>query len=128
MVVHSMVGDDASFCLAEECVQLCSEEERAEDSPSLQLMSCSARKNISPRRLFRNEGCVREDVFKDGHVNCWQIIDLVPKSGSNPEEIEQAPTMVLKIIAAKHAKEIKKRNVGAFMTSDPATDGYYLVH
>jgi hypothetical protein len=41
--------------------------------------------------------------------------------------MEQAQTMALESIAARYAKEIQKGNFGAFMTSDSATDGYYLV-
>jgi hypothetical protein len=78
-------------------------------------------------RYARNESCVWAEVFKDGHRNDWKIIDLVQKSGSNPEEMEQAQRMVLESIAARYAKEIQKGNFGAFMMSDRATDGYYLV-
>jgi hypothetical protein len=55
-------------------------------------------------RYARNESCVWADVFKDGHLNDWQIIDLVPKSGSDPEEMEQAHMMVLERIAARYAE------------------------
>jgi hypothetical protein len=78
-------------------------------------------------RYARNESCVWADVFKNGHLNDWQTIDLAPKSGSDPEEMEQAQTMVLENISARYAEEIQKGTFGAFMTSDPATDGYYLV-
>jgi hypothetical protein len=78
-------------------------------------------------RYARNESCVWADVFKDGHLNDWQIIDLFPKSGSDPDEIEQDQTMVLESIAERYAEEIQEGNFGAFMTSDPTTDGYYLV-
>jgi hypothetical protein len=78
-------------------------------------------------RYARNKSCVWVDLFKDDNLNDWQIIDLVPKSGSNPEEIEQAQTMVLKSIAARYGEEIQEGNFGAFMMSDPATEGYYLV-
>jgi hypothetical protein len=35
--------------------------------------------------------------------------------------------MVLESIAERYAEEIQEGNFGAFMTSDPTTDGYYLV-
>jgi hypothetical protein len=78
-------------------------------------------------RYARNESSVWADVFKDGHLNDWKILDLVPKSGSDPDEIEQAQTMVLKSIAERYAEEIQEGNFGAFMTSNPTTDGCYLV-
>jgi hypothetical protein len=76
-------------------------------------------------RYARNQSCVWADIFKDGHLNDWQIIDLVPKSGSNPEEIDQTHVMVLESIAARYVEEIQKGNFSPFMTSDPA-DGYVL--
>jgi hypothetical protein len=175
MAAHSMVGD-ASFSLAEEFVQLCSEEGRSmgvksekkyqkreeqvtvkqrtyllqkesnvlyqnvkmeptgfikgahngigsmyhlRTVPGLGVAKAAVRripclcdaclsqleKPSLQERYARNESCVWADVFKDGHLNDWQIIDLVPKSGSNPDEIEQAQTMVLKSIAERKSRK-----------------------
>ena len=78
-------------------------------------------------RYARSESCVWADVFQDGHLNDWHIIDLVPKSGSDPGEFEDAQTVVLESIADRYAEEIQEGCFGAFMTSDTTTDGYYLV-
>jgi hypothetical protein len=74
-------------------------------------MSSLALKSSVEEGYARNETYVSVDVFKDGHLNDWKLIDLVSKSGSGPEEVEQAQAMVLESTGKRYDEEIQEKDI-----------------
>jgi hypothetical protein len=74
-------------------------------------------------RYSSSTTCILWDIFEG--LNDWNIVQLVPGKDNDDEEILTIHKIVLD--AKVESLCVQEDNVGAFLTEDPESDGYYLV-
>ena len=74
-------------------------------------------------RYSSSTTCILWDIFEG--LNDWNIVQLLPGKDNDDEEIQTIHKIVLD--AKVESLCVQEDNVGAFLTEDPDSDGYYLV-
>ena len=71
------------------------------------------------------KGCYFRSLL--GDENRWHFVDIHPSTENNVEDEERENFEALNHLATMNADSIKEGNIGAIVTDDPASAGYYLV-
>jgi hypothetical protein len=61
-------------------------------------------------------------------LNDWRVIEVKPATkGEHKEDLHANQDVVLESLVKAMMGELKEGNIGAFVTEDPESDGYFVV-